>query len=221
MALFGKPALPLKEVAQLREQGYSDNQVIDELKTKGFSLPQINNALAQAAIASPEAIPPETPGSEPAPSEAPPGMEAPPSDTPPTDSPEAPPGAAPPGAAPPGAPSASFPEELQGRIEEITEGLIDEKWDLLIEEVKKIVEWKEKVEAENLHLKNDLTKLKEDFKELHQGVLGKLETYDERMTDVGTELKAVGKVFHDVVPEFVENVKELKSVTKGVKKKKK
>jgi hypothetical protein len=33
------------------------------------------------------------------------------------------------------------------------------------------------------------------------------------MSDVGTELNAVGKVFKDVIPEFVENVKELKSIT--------
>ena len=64
---------------------------------------------------------------------------------------------------------------------------------------------------------NDLEKLKEDFKTLHQGVLGKLEDYDHRMQDVGTELKAVGKVFKDVIPEFVDNVKELKDITRGAK----
>ncbi len=38
------------------------------------------------------------------------------------------------------------------------------------------------------------------------------------MGDVDTELKAVGKVFKDVVPQFVENVKELSSITNGMKK---
>src|SRR3989338_5250181 len=42
---------------------------------------------------------------------------------------------------------------------------------------------------------------------------GGLDDYDSRMTDVGTELKAVGRVFKEVIPEFVENVKELKSIT--------
>ena len=63
-------------------------------------------------------------------------------------------------------------------------------------------------------IKGDISRLDEDFKELHQGVLGKLEDYDTKMTEVGTELQAVGKVFKEVVPEFVENVKELKSITK-------
>ena len=57
----------------------------------------------------------------------------------------------------------------------------------------------------------------EDFKQLHQGVLGKVEEYDKRMQEVGTELHAVGKVFKDVVPVFTENVKELRSITKGMK----
>ena len=38
------------------------------------------------------------------------------------------------------------------------------------------------------------------------------------MGEVGAELKAVGGVFKDVVPQFVENVKELSSITKGMKK---
>ena len=97
------------------------------------------------------------------------------------------------------------------RIEEITENIIDEKWEELLAEVRKIVAWKEKVEERQAKLASDVEKLKEDFDVLHQGVLGKLEDYDERMQDVGTELKAVGKVFKDVIPEFVENVKELSS----------
>lgn len=197
MALFGKSSLPIEEVRQLRMQGYSDNQVIDELREKGYSLPQINNALAQVALASPQPADLET-GSEDVDLNEYSGPPQPPA------FPE---------------PSAT-PAELAGRIEEIAESIIDEKWDLLIEEVKKVVEWKSKVEEDLSRLKSDLEKLKDDFKELHQGVLGKLESYDERMTEVGTELKAVGNVFRDVIPEFVENVKELKAVTKGVKGKK-
>ena len=106
------------------------------------------------------------------------------------------------------------------RLEEMAESMIDEKWDELIAEVRKIVEWKEKVEDKQRQLANDIQKLKEDFQILHQGVLGKLEVYDGRMRDVGTELKAVGKVFRDVIPEFVENVKELSSIKDQFKKNK-
>jgi phage-related protein len=105
------------------------------------------------------------------------------------------------------------------RMEEITESMIDEKWDDLISEVRKIVEWKEKIEEKQTKIISDLQKLKEDFTTLHGGVLGKLEDYDTRMQDVGTELKAVGKVFKDVVPTFVQNVKDLGRMTGNMKKK--
>ncbi len=122
----------------------------------------------------------------------------------------------------PAAPQMSAPPEsaaLYERIAEIAENIIDEKWEQLITEVQKIVEWKEKVEEKQRQLANDVQKLKDDFKVLHQGVLGKLDDYDARMRDVGTELGAVGKVFKDVIPEFVENVKELSSLTGKMKKK--
>ncbi len=114
-------------------------------------------------------------------------------------------------------PPAGDEGNIYERIESIAESLIDEKWDELIAEVKKIVEWKEAIEERQARIQGDLDRLKEDFTVLHQGVLGKLEEYDTRMRDVGTELKAVGKVFKDVVPEFVENVKELKGITSRVR----
>ncbi len=113
---------------------------------------------------------------------------------------------------PPVQPSFSSPApDPQGniyeRIEQIAESMIDEKWDDLIGEVKKIVQWKDQLEERQVRIESDITKLKEDFKMLHGAVLGKLEQYDDRMRDVGTELNAVGKVFKEVVPSFVENVK--------------
>ena len=199
MGLFTKGNVPIDQIKQLKEQGMSDNQIIDELKTKNFSLTQINDALAQSAVANPE-MPMGGPGPEAMPTE-PMGMNPPGSEEMPAPQTE------------------KMGEDMYGRIEEIAEGIIDEKWDSLIEEVKKIIDWKDGVETTITKLHGDVDKLKTDFGELHQGVLGKLEDYDTRMSEVGTELKAVGKVFKDVVPEFVENVKELKGITKGIKKK--
>jgi hypothetical protein len=121
------------------------------------------------------------------------------------------------------APPSGFPTNVPqpggdtDRLQEIAENIIDQKWEELISEVRKIVSWKEQVEEEQAKIASDVQKLKDDFKILHQGVLGKLDSYDTRMQDVGTELKAVGKVFKDVVPQFVENVKELSAITKGVR----
>ena len=195
---------PISDVLQLREQGLTDNLIAEEMRKKGYSPQQVNSAIAQADASA------DTGGMDMGnfngPAQA--GFQG--------QGYPAYGGGMP---AAPTAPASTDDANLYERIEETVEGMIDEKWDELIGEVKKIVEWKEKMEDSLKKIQNDVDKLKEDFKLLHQGVLGRLEEYDTKMGDVDTELKAVGKVFKDVVPQFVENVKELSSITKGMKKK--
>jgi hypothetical protein len=189
-------------VEQLRTEGLTDAVIMEELTKKGMRADKIHAALTGAGGDGGA-----MPGQPPMPGHAPmPGMMHEDMSN---------------FAAEPMHHASSSGGEADGnlyeRIEEITEGMIDEKWEELIGEVRKIVEWKEKMEEQQTQVESDLAKLKEDFKVLHQGVLGKLETYDQRMGNVDTELKAVGKVFKDVVPQFVENVKELSSITNGMK----
>ena len=190
----------ISEVQRLRAQGLTDAVILDELTRRGYGSEDVNAAIMQAdAAAQPEETAPT--GGEYQSGESS-GYQYP--------------------SNPAGYPAASgmAPAEsgMFERMEEIAESLIDEKWEALLKEVKKILDWKEKVEAQQKELLSTVKKLKEDFTVLHQGVLGRLEEYDTRMQDVGTELKAVGKVFKDVVPEFVENVKELSQLTERVRK---
>lgn len=182
----------ISEVLQLREQGLSDAVVKQELQSRGYLPSQVEQALQQADQPTYQGY------SSPYPSAS--GMA---------------------GGMTGGMGGMPGPDQGQGniyeRIEEITESIVDEKWDDLIAEVKKIVDWKESLEQKQGKMQAELDKLKENFSALHQGVLGRLEDYDERMRDVGTELKAVGKVFKDVIPTFVENVKELKGITEKSK----
>lgn len=185
--------IPVSDVLQLRGQGLTDNLIAEELRKRGYGPQQITMALSEADSSGGD----PNYGNFPSPGNLPPNYGNP-------------------AAAP--ASANTTDDALFERIEDTVESMIDEKWDELIGEVKKIVEWKEKVEEKLAKCSDDIEKLKDDFKFLHQGVLGKLDDYDRKMTDVDTELKAVGKVFKDVVPEFVENVKELQSITQNLKK---
>ena len=198
MILFDKKkSSPVSEVLQLRQQGLSDDIVIDELSQRGYAQQQISEAIAMA----------DQSGQSTAYNM--PGVQAMPMAETRSSAQEMP------------TPQAyqDNVNNIYERIEEITESMIDEKWDDLIVEVKKIIEWKNKMEEKQIKLANDVEKLKEDFKMLHEAVLGKLEDYDARMQAVGTDLKAVGKVFKDVIPTLVENVKELSSIKEDLKKK--
>ncbi len=207
------------QVRSMRMQGLTDDQIMGELKTQGAKENQVISALGALnhETGSMGQMPGMPPSNMPGPGMSDAG--AAPQDnfrlpTPPV-------GQAPAVQMHPGAHTAAGPggsEDLYERIEEITEEMIDEKWSDLIKEVQKIIEWKNKSESRITNLETSFKKLKEDFKTLHQGVLGKVEEYDKRMQEVGTELHAVGKVFKDVIPVFTENVKELKSTVKGMKK---
>jgi len=194
MALFDKKAAPVSEVLQLRQQGLTDDIIVDELSQRGYSQQQISEAIAQADSQSGG----QDPGYGSMPSSPQPMMQMQPE-----------------------MPQPSYQGDMNNvyeRMEEIAENLIDEKWDDLIAEVKKIIDWKNKVEEKQSKLQFEVDKLKDDFKMLHEAVVGKLEDYDTRMRDVGTEMKAVGKVFKDVIPTFVDNVKELSAMKEDLKK---
>jgi len=203
----------VSQASQLRQQGLTDNLIITELTQQGYNARDVQMALSQSGGSQPASeLNYEETGpafaQQPYPSPQP---QYPSSQQYPTS------GSYPAPSSTSNA-SASPDSNIYDRIEEITESLIDQKWDELIAEVKKIVEWKGRIETNQQKLQNDVDRLKEDFKLLHQGVLGKLDDYDARMRDVGTELAAVGKVFKDVIPEFVDNVKELSSLTGRMKK---
>ncbi len=199
--------VPLEEVKKLRSLGLTDTLIVDELGKKGFNSTQVTVALAQL----------EEGGAS-----GPRGAQGAPvggnNNSQSFDSFPAPPSAVMRGAGSGGGISmVGGQDAMYSRFEEIAENIIDAKWDELISEVKKIVEWKQQVEERLQRAEGDLAHLKDDFKTLHQGVLGKLDEYDGRMRDVGTDLKAVGKVFKDVIPQFVENVKELNAISKDMK----
>ncbi|MBT3297403.1 hypothetical protein HN385_00605 [archaeon] len=214
MPLFpsNQPKINVPEkISQLRQQGLTDDMIINEMKGQGVNETQVISALSQINNSMPQNNDYGNQGGQNMPMQdqnygggtpQPPNYQ---------DMPQGP-------QMPQNQPSGgNGADNIYERIEEITEGIIDEKWDELIAEVRKIIDWKDKMTEKINRMDTELGKLKEDFKTLHQGVLGKMEDYDNKMQEVGTELKAVGKVFKDVVPVFTENVKELKHITSKIK----
>jgi hypothetical protein len=116
-------------------------------------------------------------------------------------------------------------QEYQGpsfdsqRIEELAEAIIDEKWNEIVRSINKIIDWKERVEARVNKIEQQLEDLNKSMDTLHKGVLGKITDYDQNLTNVGAEIKAMEKVFQKVLPSLTESVSELGRITDGMKKK--
>ncbi len=105
------------------------------------------------------------------------------------------------------------------RIEELAEAIIDEKWNEIVRSINKIIDWKERVEARVTKIEQQLEDISKGMDTLHKGVLGKITDYDQNLTNVGAEIKAMEKVFQKVLPSLTESVSELGRITDGMKKK--
>ncbi|MDP7180716.1 MAG: hypothetical protein QF824_05600 [Candidatus Woesearchaeota archaeon] len=213
MALFGKKkeggaaaGPPMDQIMTMKQQGMPNDQIIQSLQGQGYNSNQIFDAINQVDAGAPQ------PG-------APPGMPPPPGQ------PEAPQPGAPPGMPPPGQEAYGAEEAMGGeskeQIEEIAEAIIDEKWNDLLKNINKISEWNHKTETRLTKIETEIKNLKENFDSLHKGILGKITEYDQNLVNVGTEIKAMEKVFQKILPTFTDNVNKLSRITQGVKPKKK
>ena len=206
-------------IASMRSKGISNNDIIKSLQQQGYKSAQIFDALNQASIqptspSGPNPFMQQSPGvaseqqalnkqapatntMNPNPSPAPPSMKS----MPPMQ----------------GVPSQS------GALgqEELIEAIIDEKWNDLLEDVNKIIAWKERTTTRIDQMDQKMNDIKEQFDKLHQAVIGKVGEYDQHILQVGAEVKAMEKVFSKVLPAFTENVGELSRIADTLKKAKK
>ena len=53
---------------------------------------------------------------------------------------------------------------------------------------------------------------------LNRSMMGKISEYDKNISNVGTEIKAMEKVFEKVLPSLTENVNKLERMSKSAKK---
>jgi len=109
---------------------------------------------------------------------------------------------------PPGVPVANS-QSSREQIEEVAEAVVEEKWKSLLEKLDALTEWKDDAQTKLTTLEQDIKNLQTNFDSLHKGILGKISEYDKNLTDVGTSIKAMDKVFKEVLPSFTENVNKL------------
>jgi hypothetical protein len=202
---------PINEIFQMKQQGISNNQIIQNLQRQGYTNTQIFDAMNQADTKM--AVEGVQPGflQQSAEQSKQPAEQAqelftqPPQEVPQTDF------------------TSQYPsgaiQDSQVNTEEIVEAIIEEKWTELIKDVTKIVEWKNKVENRLSEIELKLDNLKENFSDLNKGVLGKINEYDKHILEIGSNIKAMEKVFSKVLPAFTENVNELSRIANKLKSK--
>jgi len=179
---------PVSLVLQMRQQGFSNNQIVQSLQREGFKSHLIFDAMNQA-------------------DNRPAGDVGAVDEQQPMDQ----------GQGYQDVQQMQAPSHSKEEIEQIVESVVEEKIEEVNKGISKIVEWKEKTDERIAKIEQMIVDLKANFEGLHSGVIGKIEEYDKGITDVGTEIKALEKVFQKILPTLTENVSELSRITQSMK----
>lgn len=117
----------------------------------------------------------------------------------------------------PGAQESSNVPSQDQNVEELVEAIIEEKWESLLNDLTKLAEWKNNTTNKIVALEQKFDDLRHEFDKVHSVILSKISDYDKNMSMVGSEVKAMEKVFSKVLPLFTENVAELSKITKELR----
>ena len=202
-----QPSSPAEQALMMKQQGYTNNQISQMLQSQGYNNSQVYDAINQAGLSAnfqandqvESGMPEygqnyEQPRQYQQPQQA---FQAP-RETP--------------------TPALQIqPSVDEERIQEVAEAIIDEKWKEFSSDIKKIIEWKEKSEDRLAKIEQQIIDLKLSMDSLIKSIMSKVSSYDQNIVDVGTEIKAMEKVFQKVLPTLAENVNKLDRMTKGYK----
>lgn len=111
----------------------------------------------------------------------------------------------------------AYGSDVSAKVEEISEAIIEEKWQDLLKDFNKAMEWKAGMEQRMAVLEQRFSDMKTAFDNLQRSVVDKVSDYDKSVKDVGAEMKALEQVFQKIIPTMTENVNELSRITKGMK----
>ena len=206
--MFGKKKetklLPIEDIKTMERRGMSDKDIIKELKHKGFSYKDIEKAMLEAVK--------DGVGDNPA---ARSGFEA---FTPPEDY-----------YSPPAAAQSlqmptfeeQFPQELEGEqsdvvIEELIEGIVEEKWQQFEERMTKI---EESLEHINAQLKQYEVRLMQPQNAPSKELEIKMNDISDHLDDMDARVGGLEKAFKQFLPSLTRNIEALSHMIHEIKEK--
>ena len=121
-------------------------------------------------------------------------------------------------------PSYSQQQSLQPSTEEfqqLAESIIEEKFAEFQARFGDLSLWKERMNNDVSAIKQEVLRTQDRFMDLQKALIGKVNEYNDNITNVNTEMKALEKVFEKKLEPLTTNIKELKAVTEKIKDKNK
>jgi uncharacterized protein YfkK (UPF0435 family) len=185
--LKSSSGIPTERILQLKKQGLDNDQIIQSLQREGFKSSQIFDALQQAELKESigGSVSLDTDFSTQNPIEPDLG------DLPP----------------PPGK-QVQTPVLDVNKVEEIAEAIIEEKWNILIDSVSKIVDWKERVDNTIEELTEKVKEINSKLDHVNDGVREKIDEYSKDISDIKADVMAQNKVLKKALPDIVSRASD-------------
>ncbi len=206
--------VPVQAVISMRERGLTNEQIIEQLKSQGYSLQAIRDALTQAEVKEKSIRPLEAMPQEPV---APPT----PAPAPAPEIPQEPVPEAPVRGPPELTPELGTPTIKGVKIEEIEkilEEIVDERWKDVLNKFSQIEKSISQNQIKIEEVEKKYNELSTRVDNLSAAVMEKVDEYQKTMENVDIEIKALEKVMQKLVPNLAEQVKELKEIVGTIKK---
>jgi len=178
-------------IARSRETGVSNKDIVEDMREKGYSNQQILDAMKKADLKSASGGPIDKlePLYEPKKEEKKDKY-----------------------------PSPSEAGLATSDIEEITEKIIEEKWEGVKKELAEFKAWKEQASTAIEDIGKKIGDVASGLELLKKSISERINAYSTDIKDVSTDIKAMDKVFKDILPQLTSDVKELSGIVDKLKK---
>ncbi|MBS3133976.1 hypothetical protein J4214_01980 [Candidatus Woesearchaeota archaeon] len=110
-------------------------------------------------------------------------------------------------------------EQSMDQTQEIIESVVEEKWQELTAKLGDFNLWKDRVENELMGIKQEIIRTQSNFANLQRAVFGKVSEYNDNISNLNSEMKALESVFEKIMQPLTSNVKELSKITEKLKEK--
>jgi len=119
-----------------------------------------------------------------------------------------------------------YPQQLskntgEEELELLAEKIISEKWKTLTKSTGNLNTWKKEIDFDIVTIKRDIENISNQIKTLQEAIVGKVQEYNQNLTNIETQMKSMEMVFEKIIPPLTSNVKQLSTITEKLKSNKK
>lgn len=102
-------------------------------------------------------------------------------------------------------------------VEEISESVFSEKTDELIKKIDELKDWQKKVISRLDLEEKEIGYLRGNMSNFKTGIVSRIDDMRKDIKTISIEIKVMEKIFSEIMPTFVENIKDLSEIVDKLK----